>query len=1024
MTRTGQRQAMRASGLWRGSKAGRTRRVVNFREWSGLEHWHAPKAPPPYSPRLADRVGLVLVSAAALGAEAERFGLGAYLVVIGRSVLDAGLIVPDDLDGETLAAITEWAGAHPVETTSGAKPWETVTLSDFYDHRHGVFNQRAYVGAGWCIGADLGRVFGLAAEHVGARLGQNARTWEAWLPGWGKEHEHGRWKRSSPHRPPLRVEARRVGWQITFGPCEKGHGKRIDGRIWPGAFIDVLSLAYSLDGDRGASFSEHRENFGLAPSELPIAVSVDEVGAAEVTRAVLAIHELVVALDEHAAQWFTTREDRNEGCGRLDLTRTVSPGGIAAQIPLRFGLRAPLETFRLTDDEHRAGAETFHGGRCDADPSLLGVPFSSVTVDVSSCFPLVAHLTGWWELVCAEKIVRRNVTAALRKFCQRVADDPFLALDPSVIRRFGCCLVKVVPDGEVFPIEVEDPLRPAGRLEVVPVFSPDRPLWFSALDVIAAAVGTGRPPEIVEATAYIPHGRQAGLKKRLAILPGLVAGIEDDPALLLVEHRRHAKDRRDLVLAAELRVAVNSLAFGNLARFDELLRKEGRGWVTGEKPGPFNSLPIASSVTAGSHLLLAAFDRMVRDKGGVVAYRDTDSSIIPASPDGGDLVLPDGSVVHELSHAEVDEVLRAFDGLLPAPEWPVWKSERGTTERPLRAFVFGPKRHAEMLGDEIIDLTEAGLGGTYADPPAMRGRDAKGYRDWSSAAVRREIDYTLARRANPQDALRPEAPWDAGMALPFPAFRRLVVKSPEMAKLLPTSLGARPGTRYVEVSGAIWSGPSFGRTVVALDPGGDLANWRDLCWIDTLTGAPVRVTTNPMELGSLILESLSERAIEWSRAPRSEPIDAVVVDPNLIALKGRVSGVIDADADGLTDLRHRRPSHEDADGLAFVLDEVARLGPTSFAGRFDIPRDRAKKLSAGRRPSPATIRQALAALPTTGTSRVCALDGCDAPVTRSNALYCGEGHQRADAKRRARMRANAHLPEKHLRRRTRRRASA
>ena len=123
---------------------------------------------------------------------------------------------------------------------------------------------------------------------------------------------------------------------------------------------------------------------------------------------------------------------------------------------------------------------------------------------------------------------------------------------------------------------------------------------------------------------------------------------------------------------------MNSLVFGNFARFDELLRKEGRSWVIGEKPGPFNCLPIASSVTAGSHLLLAVLDRLVRDRGGIVAYRDTDSSIIPASPDGGDLVLPDGSVVHELSHAEVDEVLRAFDALSPAPEWPVWKSERGT----------------------------------------------------------------------------------------------------------------------------------------------------------------------------------------------------------------------------------------------------------------------------------------------------------------------------------------------------------
>jgi hypothetical protein len=178
-----------------------------------------------------------------------------------------------------------------------------------------------------------------------------------------------------------------------------------------------------------------------------------------------------------------------------------------------------------------------------------------------------------------------------------------------------------------------------------------------------------------------------------------------------------------------------------------------------------------------------------------------------------------------------------------------------------------------------------------------------------------------------------------------------------------------------------------------LDPGGDLANWRDLHWIETSTGEPVRVTTDPMELGSLVLESLSERATMWSRAPRSEPIEAVVVDPNLIAFQGRVSGVMDADSDGLSDLRRRRPVHEDADGLAFVRDEIARLGPAAFHDHFGIALDTAKKLRSGRRPSRATIRQVLAALRTAGTSRTCALEGCDVPVTRRNALYCSDAHR-------------------------------
>src|ERR1019366_1486656 len=108
-------------------------------------------------------------------------------------------------------------------------------------------------------------------------------------------------------------------------------------------FIDVLSLAYALDGDRGASLSEHRENFDLSPVELPVSVALDAAGAAQITQAVLAVHELAVTLDEDAGQWFTTAQDRAGGRGRLDLARTVSPGGIAAQVPLRFGVRAPMD---------------------------------------------------------------------------------------------------------------------------------------------------------------------------------------------------------------------------------------------------------------------------------------------------------------------------------------------------------------------------------------------------------------------------------------------------------------------------------------------------------------------------------------------------------------------------------------------------------------------------------------------------------------------------------------------------------
>jgi hypothetical protein len=636
----------------------------------------------------------------------ETFGLGAALVVSGRSITNACLIVPDDLAGtepEALARMTEWATAHPVATTIGPRPWRVVALSEFYDplatveEKPWAFQPNAYSGAGFVVGADLGRTFGLSAEHCGPRKGRYRNEWEMWLPGWGVEHGNGAWKRRSPHRPALRVTARRVGWQVEFGPCgrdAKGTraGKRVGGQMWRGAFVDVLSAAYMLDADRGASFAEHCEDVGLPAFELPLAVRLDEHGAEQVAGAVHAVHALALVLDDHAGRWFTTSRDRREGRGKVDLARTVSPGALASQIPARFRLRAPLETLRLSDQEHRPWAQAFHGGWCEAEPRLLGVPFYAVSADVSSCFPLVAHLLGWWELHCATGVRRHDVTEELRRLCRRAVCDPTVALGPATWHRFGATLVEVIPDGEHFPVAVEDQRRPDGRMEVVPVHSKGRSIFYAWPDVLGASVRSRRMPIIVRATRYEAVGRQDRLRRKLPVLPGLVFDVEEDPALVLVRHRRNAKlradrakargdegaERANLLFAAELRVVVNALCFGNLCRLDSEWRynRKTRTWRVEERPGPWTFFPIASSIQAGARLLLAVFDRMVSDLGGIVAYRDTDSSLIPATRDGGTLALSDSSTVRALSWTEVDTITGAFSSLSPEPDWPVWKVKR------------------------------------------------------------------------------------------------------------------------------------------------------------------------------------------------------------------------------------------------------------------------------------------------------------------------------------------------------------
>lgn len=892
-------------------------------------------------PRLAERPAIVLHAAAEAATMPERFGIGAALVVLGRSVLDGCVFVGDELaevSPGSLARLRQWAERHPLATTTGPRPWHVATSSEFFDPfarvekepaKPWAFQPTAYEGGGFVVGTDLGRSFGLVAEHVVMPRGRRSGAWQVWLPGWGALGRSSSVRRRSPHRPCLFLRARRVGWQVSWGPCGtdrsgKPAGKRDRaGRPFEGLFVDMLSLAYALDADRGASFAEHCEDFAMEEADLPVAATVDERGAESVTNAVRALHRLALSLDKEAASWFP-----GKGCAsRVAIARTTSPGAIANELLGTCGIVPPLVKFDLGQEELEHWAEASHGGWCEADPRFSRVAVPAVTADVTSAYPLVAYWLGWWEALRAERLMRQSVTVSLRQACRRALSDPTVALDPATWRQFGLTLAEVAPDGERLPHAFEDPHHADDRLEVVGVRSPGRTLWYPWADVLAASVLSGRVPEIVRAVRLAPTGAQARGRgrRRLPLLPGLVLDLDRDPVLAIVAHRRQAKDRGDYRLAAELRVVVNALVYGGFCRFDDVSVREGRRVVLSERPGPWSCVPIAASVAAGARLLLALAERLVSDLGGSVVYRDTDSVLVLASPEGASFDMPGAGPVRALSWPEVDAVLAPFDRLSPEKGWEVWKQDRGEPTAPLRAVVFANKRHAEWTGDglllgeegdeeaELVDATEASLGGTYADPPTLQGRVApvNGYRRWSMAAVRREVDHAQALARSP-DALRPPPAWDEGQEAPAPALRRLTVKTPAMAQALPACLGARPGTRYLEAQVANEGQREV--VPVAPDPGGDLASWQGLAWVDRRTGQRVSPTTGPAGCDKVMVSTLDEKAVAWSRPSRRAVVTEVVVDPRKVRVKGRVSPVLDAVSDEGTgtDAAKRRPVYRPA----------------------------------------------------------------------------------------------------------------
>lgn len=1009
---------------------------VILRGSPGTEGWQPP-GPEYRGRRLSQQVSIYWHAAADAGADGDQLGILAVLVARGRLVLHGLIVVPDALgarDRAALAGIQRWATAHPLDTVAGAAPWRVVGLSEFFDPmatreateekpaKPWAFVPNAYNrGAGPVVGVDQGRVAGLVAEHVEVRKGRKAQSWQCWLPGWGRPNaEQGKVDRVSPHRPPLIVSSRRKGWSVSFGPCRGGFGTR------GAAFLDLLTGAYALDADRSAGFVEHARHFGVDAAPLPVTVGVDASGAARMVEAVRSVHVLGLAVDEEAGKWFTTPQDRAEGTVRFPIAWAHSPAGVADHLLRRFRVDPPLRRFALAPEEDAAWWEAFHGARCDADPAFLGRPFGAVVLDVTSDYPLTAHLGGWWDVMTADRLVRRSVLGELRSLCQRATKDPTVVLDPAVWARFGLTICEVVPDGECFPVALDDPARPDGRTETAPVVARGRSLFYSWCDVVATAILSGRVPRILRAVRLVPEGRQSGLRRRVAVYPGLVLDANADPVLGLVRRRREAKAAGDKVLAAELHAVTNSLVSGNFERLDDVATKVGGSWRTVERAGPWTFAPLGTTVTAGARLLLAVLDRMARDLGSRVAYRDTDSSILPASPAGGTLVLPDGSEVHEVSDAEVDRIVAAFDRLSPEAGWPVWKRTPAPGEAPLRCVVFGPKRHVEYRGTddapELIDWTETGLGGHWADPASLQGRCAEGGRAWSKLVVERAIRHAAAKVRADETGERvfpSPVPWDdPDPAVPaFPTLRRLQVTSPRLLDTLPASLGAHLGSRFVEASSPIEPDASF----VAIDPGGSLDGWQDLGWVHRKSGLRVRVTTTGTDYSAVRLEPLRDRADAYGHAPRGGRVESVTVTPLAVVYRGRVSPVLDASEDGLPgDLVRFRVRYDDAHGLGpgqhEALVALARSMPASeFAELAGTTPRMGALIARGELPRPSTTRRILAALRRSGgawivpTERCCALDGCDHPVD-GRRRYCACCPQHAERGRK-RVQRSTRSPE-------------
>jgi hypothetical protein len=225
----------------------------------------------------------------------------------------------------------------------------------------------------------------------------------------------------------------------------------------------------------------------------------------------------------------------------------------------------------------------------------------------------------------------------------------------------------------------------AHRLVTIGPVTSHVPLWYAGPDLAAAAI-SGSAPRIVRAWRMRPSGVQSTLH------PVDFRGDPNDridPArenpfrrLIELRKRKSGNTLDDDLRSTGFKVIANSAAYGCFVETTpedidpKMTRKPTSVHVWGlhefetvvdrpEKHSALCSFPIASLVTAGARLLLAVAQKLVHDLGGEVAYCDTDSLFIVATPEGGFIPCTHGPyliqngqrTVRAISWAQVDGIL-------------------------------------------------------------------------------------------------------------------------------------------------------------------------------------------------------------------------------------------------------------------------------------------------------------------------------------------------------------------------------
>jgi hypothetical protein len=610
----------------------------------------------------------------------QRLLFGSWRVFLDGACIDEGIFYADDLQEKDLVTLRTYVASHRPATAK--QMGERLRLLSRREFLNDVFWKVAYRQRALVIGFNL--LFDLTRLASGWRVARKplyTGGFSCWL--WEYKRD-GVW-RENRFRPRIElksIDSKRTLISFTRArspdvvdliPEGSSTGRPDPTYTFPGHFLDLRTLAFALT-NTGHSLKSAGEAFGGAQ------------GKGEALRhGVITPEYIDYNRQDVAATWALYEKLRTEYERHpitLPITKAYSPATIGKAYLAAMGI-PPIQE-RQPDfprDVLGYAMASYYGGRAER---IRKVAVPVVYVDFLSMYPTVCALMNLWRLLTAQRIEVEDATVETQQLLATLTLEE--CFDQSRWPGFAG-LVQIAPDGEVLPVRANYGGPAAWQIGVNPYTSSDA-AWYTIPDVIASTLLTGKPPQVVRAIRFVPHGRVRGL--RPTALRGQVP-IDlktTDFFRAVLEERYRVKARTELSdeekkrLDAFLKVLANATSYGIFA---EMNRQELPGRETAtvsvfggdetpfttsvrapEEPGSYFFSPVAACIAGAARLMLALLERCVTDRGGSYAMCDTDSMAIVATRDGGLIPCPGGAHrVHALTWSEVETIRDRFTLLNP-----------------------------------------------------------------------------------------------------------------------------------------------------------------------------------------------------------------------------------------------------------------------------------------------------------------------------------------------------------------------